>query len=221
MRSTVIKLLSAALDLLFPPKCAFCHRLLEHNDGVCEHCMESLPYTEAAARKQQFKNISACVSPLYYKDIVRDSLLHYKFGGVSSYSQIYAQFIGKCIDENAISCDIITWVPLSKKRRRVRGYDQAKLIACALSRNTGIECAPLLRKLRNNPAQSGSGSAEKRRANVAGVYAPVSAKAIQGKRILLIDDIVTTGSTLSECARVLRENGCADVLAATVARGSI
>ena len=159
------------------------------------------------------------MSPLYYEGDVRESLLRYKFGGISSYADIYAEFIAKCVDENEISCDIITWVPLSAKRFRRRGYDQAKLIADELSKLTGIECLNLLRKNRNNPAQSGTGTAEKRRANVAGVYSSKNSAYISGKKILIVDDIVTTGATLSECARVLKNNSAAEVFAATAARG--
>lgn len=212
-------LVDAALDLLFPPKCPFCRRLTARGEGVCPDCLRTLPYTTAESHGRKLRNISRCVAPFYYKGRVRESLLRYKFGGLSVYSQIYAEFIAKCIDENGISCDIITWVPLSAKRFRSRGYDQARLIADALSRLTGIRCVRLLKKTRHNPAQSGTGSAEKRRANVSGVYSAMNTDEIAGKRILLVDDIVTTGSTLSECARVLAEHGSADVQAAAVARG--
>ena len=126
--------------------------------------------------------------------------------------------MAKCIDENQISCDIITWVPLSRKRLRQRGYDQARLLATELSKKAGIECCRLLKKTRNNPAQSGTGGAEKRRANVSGVYTALSPEKITGKSILIVDDIVTTGATLSECGRMLLSAGAKEVKAVTVAR---
>lgn len=214
-----MKLIDTALDLLFPPKCPFCRRLTDRGESVCRDCLRTLPYTTTQSHGRKLRYISRCVAPFYYKGSVRESLLRYKFGGLSAYSQIYAEFIAKCIDENGISCDIITWVPLSAKRFRSRGYDQAKLIADSLSGLTGLRCVRLLKKTRHNPAQSGTGSAEKRRANVSGVYTAVNTDEIVGRRILLVDDIVTTGSTLSECARVLSEHGSADVQAVAVARG--
>lgn len=214
-----MKIADTILDLLFPPRCAFCHRLTEGGERVCDDCKKTISYTDKSSEKQALKNISCCVSPLYYEGSVRESLLRYKFGGISSYADIYAEYIVKCIDENEISCDIITWVPLSAKRLRRRGYDQAKLIADELSKLTGIRCLNLLRKTRNNPTQSGTGTAEKRRVNVAGVYSAKNPADIVGKRILLVDDIVTTGATLSECARVLKANGAAEIFAATAARG--
>lgn len=214
-----MKLVDTVLNLLFPPKCPFCRRLIEADERVCRGCLDTLPYTTTQSHGRKLRYISHCVAPFYYKDSVRESLLRYKFGGLSTYSKIYAEFIAKCIDENGISCDIITWVPLSAKRFRSRGYDQAKLIADALSELIGIRCVRLLKKTRHNPAQSGTGSAEKRKANVSGVYSAVNTNELVGKRILLVDDIVTTGATLSECARMLIQQGCAEVQAAAVARG--
>ena len=212
-----MKILDRLLELLYPTKCAFCHKLTG-GDKICKSCRTALPLTPKGAQVQKFPFISACVSPLYYTGDVRESLLRYKFGSLSAYAEVYAPFMAKCIDENQISCDIITWVPLSRKRLRERGYDQAKLMADELSRLCGISCCRLLKKTRNNPAQSGTGSAEKRRANVSGVYTAVDTEKIRGKSILIVDDIVTTGATLSECGRMLMSAGAGEVKAVTVAR---
>lgn len=212
-----MKILDRILELLYPTKCTFCHKLTG-GDKVCKSCAGKLPLTPKGAQVQKFPFISACVSPLYYEGNVRESLLRFKFGHLSAYADVYARYMAKCIDENQISCDIITWVPLSRKRLRERGYDQAKLMADELSRLCGISCCRLLKKTRNNPAQSGTGSAEKRRANVSGVYTAVDTEKIRGKSILIVDDIVTTGATLSECGRMLMSAGAGEVKAVTVAR---
>ena len=212
-----MKILDGLLELFYPTKCAFCHKLTG-GEKICKSCRDALPRTPKGAQVQKFPFISACLSPLYYTGNVRESLLRYKFGSLSAYAEVYAPFMAKCIDENEISCDIITWVPLSRKRLRKRGYDQARLLAEELSRISGIGCCRLLQKTRNNPAQSGTGSAEKRRANVSGVYRAADEDQVKGKSILLVDDIVTTGATLSECARVLISAGAREVKAVTVAR---
>ena len=212
-----MKFCDRVLELLYPTKCTFCHKLTG-GDMVCKSCAEELPLTAGGGQTQKFPFISQCVSSLYYEGDVRESLLRYKFGGLSHYSAVYAGFMAKCIDENQISCDIITWVPLSRKRLRKRGYDQAKLLAGELSERTGIPCCRLLKKTRNNPAQSGTGGAEKRRANVSGVYTALKPEKIKGKSIMLVDDIVTTGATLSECGRILLSAGAGEVKAVTVAR---
>lgn len=206
------------LDLLYPPRCAFCRRLLWKDALACPDCLKSLPYTGAAAIGRKLPHIAACASPLYYEGDVRASLLRYKFHSLTAYSKVYAKIMLKCIDECGISCDIISWTPLSAKRLRKRGYDQARLLAEEIARELGRPCLPLLKKTVNNPAQSGAGSPERRKANVAGVYAFAPGKPLVGESVLLIDDIVTTGATLSECARVLKAAGAGKICAVTLAR---
>lgn len=212
-----MKLLDELLELLYPTRCVFCHKLTPHREKVCVNCLRTLPRVPSAAQKQSFPHISACVSPLYYEGNVRRSLLRYKFGGLSFYAEEYADYVLKCIDENDIICDSITWVPLSRRRLRKRGYDQARLLAEAIAARTGLPCERTLVKIRNNPPQSRTEKASQRRANVSGAYRAASETKLAGRCFLLVDDIVTTGSTLSECADVLRRAGAASVSAATVA----
>lgn len=212
-----MKCIDWILDLLFPRRCAFCRRLTQQGALVCPQCRAKLPVTGAAAR-QDFPHLEACYSPLYYVEPVRGSLLRYKFGGLSMYAEVYGEFLAKCIDENGISCDSITWVPLSRRRLRKRGYDQAQLLAKELSARTGLPCQALLEKVRNNRVQSTVGSAAQRKQNVKGAYSVRKGLTLVHRRILLVDDIVTTGATLSECAAVLKQAGAKAVVGITAAR---
>ena len=212
-----MKVVDWLLDLIYPPRCAFCRRLLSGREkGVCRFCRPKLPYVPADGQVQHFRNVDKCLSPLYYHGSVKDSLHRYKFGGATAYADIYSEFIVKCIDENQISCDSITWVPLSRRRRRKRGYDQAELLARAVCRLWDTEPVRLLNKTVDNPAQSGISDTAARRANVLGVYEACGDAA--GKHVLLIDDICTTGATLSECARVLKDAGTESVVCAAVSK---
>lgn len=208
------------LDLVFPPRCAFCHALMpRYGTGMCPDCEKALPYTAGSGIKQKIPFVSCVVSPLYYEGDVRKSLLRFKFGRCTGYADVYGRITAHCIADNlAGEYDVISWVPLSRKRLRKRGYDQARLIAEETAKRLGTKAVPTLKKIRNVRAQSGTGSAEKRRANISGAYAVPDASAVEGKKILLIDDIVTTGSTLSECARVLGRAGAGKITAAAVAR---
>lgn len=98
-----------------------------------------------------------------------------------------------------------------------RGYDQAQLLAEAAAEVLGTKAVPLLRKARDVSPQSRLRTPEERRANIAGCYVVRSADAVRGKRILLIDDVITTGSTLSECARMLLTAGAVSVRGAALA----
>lgn len=208
------------LDLLFPPKCVFCGKLLDlQEEGLCAACRRDLPWLEGAAAEQTLEGISLCVSPLRYCGSVRDSLRRYKFQGCRGYHRAYGPLLARCIQTHLEGrYDLITWAPLSARRKRERGYDQAYLLASAAARALGTTAVPLLRKVKHTAAQSGLEEDDQRRSNVLGVYAPFPPAAAAGKRILLVDDIVTTGSTLVSCAKVLREAGAADVVCAAVAR---
>lgn len=214
-----MKILDLIAHLLYPWKCVFCESVLKDTD-ICRECEEKLPYTVGDSAMQKFPFIDKCVSPLYYKDKVRASVHRYKFGGCSAYSRCYAALMSDCVENNldCRSIDVISWIPLSKKRLRQRGYDQARLLAEEIAAKTGLPCRQLLQKVKNNSAQSLTRDAKQRRKNVAGVYALDDGADVSGLRILLVDDVVTTGATMSEAARILRKEGAKSVFGVTLAR---
>ena len=112
---------------------------------------------------------------------------------------------------------MVTYVPVSKKRKQERGYDQSYLLARETCRHWSVAPETLLQKTKDNVAQSSLSSREERQKNVVGAYVAVNEDKIKGQRILLIDDILTTGATPREAARVLREAGAAKVICATLA----
>lgn len=214
-----MKIIDAVLDLLYPPRCAFCHRLLRDSSRkVCKDCEKALPYTGHMAERAKLTNIERCVAPFFYEKTVRESLHRFKFGQLTGYAGIYAGFMVKCIDENAISCDSITWAPVSRRRLRRRGYDQAQLLAEELAQRLGLPCIRMLRKTRDTKPQSRLKSEAQRRENAKDAYACLCPEQVRGRRVLLVDDIVTSGATLSECARVLKQAGAAELSAVTAAR---
>ena len=165
----------AVLDLLFPPKCPFCRRVVD-GAAVCEACEKSLPWTKGEKGLFTGADGLCCAAPLFYEGAVRDALLRLKFHG------------------------------------------QARLLAESACRLWKTPPERLLVKIGDNPAQSGLADAAARRANVLGMYELAPAARVAGRRILLIDDICTTGSTLTECVRTLRSGGAEQVVCAAVAR---
>ena len=209
------------LDLLFPPKCVFCRRLLRKGEeGLCASCRTSLPWTHGEEAEQHPEFVSVCVSPLWYQDNVRASFHRYKFQGSRGYAKAYGRLVAQCVREHlAGRYDLITWVPLSPERLKKRGYDQAMLLAMAAALELGDVAVETLRKVRDTGAQSGLGKDDSaRQANVLGAYQVVDPELAEGRQVLLIDDVITTGSTISECARTLRSAGAAGVVCATLAR---
>lgn len=212
--------LDAVLDLLFPPKCVFCGALLEDSEkGMCARCQRELPWLLEGEAEQKGEFFSLCAAPLRYQEKVRESIHRYKFQGRRGYHKLYGHLVAQCVHDHLDGrYDLISWVPLSRRRKKERGYDQAFLLASAAAAELGAPLAETLRKARNTTAQSGLSEASQRRANVLGAYVPADPRQVEGRRVLLIDDVVTTGSTLSECARTLRTAGAADVVCAALAR---
>lgn len=205
-------------ELLFPRKCVLCAGLLGKNEtDFCTACRAKARTAPGGIRAIPF--VEQWVSVWLYEDVVRSSLLRFKFGGKQSYAAAYGRVLAMELQKAGFSFDVLTWVPVSARRRFRRGYDQVALLARAVGRELGVKPRRTLRKVRHNPAQSSLQGKELRKANVLGAYRTVNPGAFRGKRVLLLDDIITTGATISECARTLRMAGAAEVLGACVAVG--
>lgn len=206
------------LDLVFPPKCPFCGRLVDHClIPVCPVCQRELPWLTGKEAEGHGEFFAVCLSPLAYRDQVRQAVHRYKFGGRSGYAGALGILMAQCAQDHLKELpQVVTWVPVSRRRLRRRGYDQSRLLAQSVARTLGLPVQRLLRKTLDNPAQSGLSGESERRANVLGVYESVGET--QGRRVLLVDDVVTTGATLSECARTLRTAGAAQVVCLTLTR---
>ena len=212
-----MKLYYFLMNLLFPPKCILCGRLLEKREqDLCRECRCDSP--EYPFRKENIQFLDSFTAVWYYEGSVRKSLLRYKFYNSRSFADGYGRLLAmKLLQTHPDGFDCLTWVPVSRLRKFRRGFDQVELLAKAVGRELGMTPVPLLKKVRHNRPQSGISDASKRRANVLGAYREVNREAISGKRILLLDDILTTGATAGECARVLLTAGAKEIHCAAVA----
>lgn len=211
--------LQILLDLLYPPKCPFCGRILERGEeGWCASCQEELPWTEAGDAKA-VEGCDTCLSPLWYRDGVRDGMHRYKFGGGRGHARLYGVLMAQCLQDRWTQpVDLITWAPLHPKRRRERGYDQAELLARRVGGLTGLPVEGTLEKTRATAVQSQTAGDGARKANVRDAYRALPGVELGGRRVVLVDDVATSGATLSECAAALRQAGAASVVGLTFAR---
>lgn len=207
------------LDVFFPTRCVICRKILAPGrPRICPSCQDELPLAQNGGQ-QKGNYFSKCISAVYYENNVRQAILRYKFSGVSAYAHAFGELTASCIYENMDEeYDFISWVPLAPDRKRSRGYDQTRLLAEQTAKLLCRPLIPTLHKKRGVKPQSKTGSPERRRANISGAYRVIDPVRVDGKRILLIDDIVTSGSTLSECAKTLLIAGAEEVLCATLAR---
>ena len=213
----IMGILAAITDLLFPPKCMFCRKILRGGDGAaCKACEAELTGHDGVRTGTYF---SRCVIPMAYEGKVRDAIIRFKFQDQPGYATEFGRILAKCIqNEFAGQYDLITWIPVSGERLKKRGYDQAMLLAMAAALELGDVAVETLRKTADNPAQSSLTDAAARKTNVQGAYTVPEPELIEGKRVLLIDDFITTGSTLDEASRTLLASGASEVLAAALAQ---
>lgn len=213
-----MKLPKALLDFLFPPRCPFCHAVVAEDGTICPECQEGLPWLTGNRALRRPDLLEGCASALRYEGGVRSCIHRFKFGRRWGYIRVLGPLAVQCArDHFPQDFDLISWPPLSPKRLRQRGFDQAQLLAQAVAEDRGMEAAPLFVKKNGVRRQSTLRDAASRRANVLGAFSLPEPGQVRGKRVLLVDDVLTSGATLSECARVLLQAGAGEVWGVTLA----
>lgn len=212
-----MKLMDRILELLFPPRCILCRKVLEKEEmDLCRLCRVETPGYPVGKRKPQFLDSFAAV--WYYEKNPRKSILRYKFRGMRHYAPSYGRILAMKITQvYGEDFDCLTWAPISWLRKVSRGYDQAELLAKAAARELGCSAVPALKKVRHNRRQSRIQGEAQRRANVIGAYRVTEPELVSGSKVLLVDDVLTTGATAGECARMLRMAGAKEVHCAALA----
>ncbi len=211
-----MRLLDWLLDLIYPPKCVFCGRLLHSGEtDLCGKCRHSLPTFDGSVKRGKFYR--QCWPVYTYEGAVVESIHRFKFSGMQQYAAAYGRLIAAMLLRCRVEFDVLTWVPISAKRRRRRGYDQSRLIAKTVAGELKVPCVRTLEKYRDNKPQSRQKNAARRETNVLNAYRSVHPENFAGKRVLLIDDIITTGATLTECSKILKIAGAGEVECAVLA----
>lgn len=206
-------------SILFPGRCMLCRRFLAKQEtSLCHNCRTLAPVYPYGVRKPDPEGkidrhfLDSFTAVWYYEGDVRSSILRFKFRKAIHLAPKFGALLGmKLLEQGPEQIDVLTWVPVSTFRRFQRGYDQCELLAKALGEELSLPHRKVLRKIRNTPPQSRLTSASARRANILGAYKVVKNVDLQGKRVLLLDDIYTTGATMNECARVLLTAGAKEV----------
>jgi ComF family protein len=231
---------TAILDALLPPQCLSCRAIVDRPGHLCATCWRDMtfiapPYCaccglpfgveagpdllcgECLARPRAFDRARAV---LRYDEASRGPILAFKHADRTDAAPAFARWIVPAIGPLLAEADLIVPVPLHRWRLWRRRYNQAALLAQWLGRHAGKPVRPdLLLRRRATPSQGHLGRAERAR-NVAGAFAvaPRHRAAIAGRRVLLVDDVLTTGATVEACARALRRAGASHVDVACLAR---
>ena len=202
--------------------CDDCLQTLERNTHYCERCGRSMNNDARFCDdcKNNERDFTMARAPFIYKDEARKIVHKLKYGNGKYIAQPIAEFLADLYYEQNLSADIITFVPMHKKPKRERGYNQAEEIAKELSYILNIPCIPTLNKVKNIPHLAKMNKSERAQA-VLGVYELLDSKKIKGKKILLIDDVFTTGATSNACCARLKKAKVGDIAVLTFATAKI
>ena len=222
------ELLNRCLYLLYPKRCDLCGEVIALDEARCEECRNTKPITgkicrkcgreEATCRCQQQKfspGYRAFCAPYYFDGSMRKGVYRLKNSGFTELVPGMADAVVAACRQRyeAVMFDAVTFVPMRRRRQRRRGYNQSRLLAEAVAKRYGIPCVPLLKKVKNTRSQRTS-DASQRKVNLYGAFAVIDGAEVAGKTLLIVDDVKTTGYTLSECAVMLNAAGAAAVYAA-------
>lgn len=239
--SALAAVIRGALDIVYPRYCAACGSGSSGGNYLCWDCLVDMPFIRDpycsicgdpfdGAVEHDFV-CSWCLqhepafdmarSAVRYRGVVGDLLQQFKYHHATYLAYDLCLLLEGCVNAHIIQggIDAIAYVPLHPRKARARSFNQARLLAEQLSRRLGVPVERnALRRVRWTSTQTRL-SAEARRANVSGAFVCPIPDWIDGRRWLLVDDVMTTGATVDACARVLRQHGARRVVVATVARG--
>lgn len=219
------------LRLIYPARCPFCGRLTGDVTRPCGHCLEKIPFirppvcprcgapVKECSCRGRGVGVSGGCGVVLYRGVGKRAAQRLKFRGDREAIRLAADYLAAAVrrDFPEVSFSAVTFVPMHRKDRRRRGYNQSELLARALGERLALPVETLLKKMRHTPHQREL-SAKERRVNLSGAFVPTGEDAPE--TVLLVDDIRTTGATLAECAKVLRRIGVKQVYTACFALGA-
>lgn len=223
------------LDFVFPKKCVSCKKL---GDYICSNCFAFISFNENSicipcnraslnglthpGCKSRY-SIDGCFSSVSYNKIAKKLIYNFKYKPyLLDLKNVLVDLFYEGIIQNEefnknSKNAILVPVPLYSSKLKKRGYNQAEILANGISKKLRIEVRNLLLRTKNTKTQFSLGKKE-RKENMKGVFSLSSSTNLKGKTVFVIDDILTTGSTLSECANVLKRAGAKRVFGLTLAR---
>lgn len=211
--------INSALDYFFPPICGMCGEINENY--ICNNCYENIKkIKKCVINEYNNRNFSKHLYIFRYEGIIRNKIIEYKF---EDKGYLYKMF-AKIILSNKKTCnfikkyDVIIPVPISKKRKKKRGYNQSELVANELAQKLNQDIwTDIIIKKKDNKPQSELNKLERIK-NVEDIYEINKPIEVKNKKVLLLDDIYTTGSTVNEIARKLKQNQTQEIGVITLAK---
>ncbi|MCU0845196.1 MAG: ComF family protein [Spirochaetes bacterium] len=228
-------IITAAVDVLFPSHCVSCGAAVFYSAHLlCAHCRGSIePVRDCCPRCSGILTGDGCtlcgnrrfypsrhITAAEYEGPLEKALHALKFSGRRRLHRPLVGMLHAALGETAAGVEMVTSVPMNRDKKWERGFNQSELMARRLAQRLGMPYIALLAENPRSATQRKLHSRD-RYLNVLGRYRAINSTAAFGKRVLLVDDVLTTGATINECARMLFSGGASDVIALTVARAGI
>lgn len=219
----MLKLKKFLLDLFFPVECLACSK---EGDWLCTHCLNELnnSFKVNSFKLQSSDYLKQVIAVTDYKNkLVADILHQFKYNNIAELgvkiSKSAAVLLAPEIRKKSLDFDLVTAVPLSKKRLLWRGFNQSEIIAENIAQKFSWPCDfNLIFRKYNNIPQVGLKGAQ-RKVNVKDIFKIKNNTLLTNKKVLLVDDVITTGATMQECAKILKEAGAKEVYGLVIAKG--
>jgi len=215
----ILWFINYAINLIYPNVCGICEKICK--DDLCKKCeikLNNIMKLKIDIYKN--KNFRKHLYLFKYEGIIKEKLIKFKF---NEKPYIYKSFVKILIKNKKVcrflkSYDIIIPVPIHYNRKVIRGYNQSDLISKEIAKSLNIkyEDKVIFKKINNKPQSTKN--KEERKVNVIGAYYCKNGHRIYGKKVLILDDIYTTGSTVNECSKVLKLAGAKSVDVITIAK---
>ena len=204
-------IISYLIDIIYPEeeKCIICDE--DGFIGICPFCKSKI---------NKIKKQDEILSYGYYGGILKDLILSFKYNKNFTAGKVISELLLTLINEEKIDFDVICYVPMTKKSIKKRGFNQCEIISKYISKNLNIPVSKALIKVKNTKEQK-TLSKEERENNIKDAFIIKVNKEIFKKRILLVDDVITTGTTLLECKKILEKSGAEKITILTIAKSHI
>lgn len=203
------------LDWIYPPRCVFCHNIIPvnvyKNLDICPKCLKYIPWYSGKNKNYLPKIFKNGWIVLDYDEMVKAAIMRFKYDNCPRYAKALAFLMYNYMKniDFGVKIDYFIPVPIHKKRKRVRGYNQAELLAKELSKLSGIPYINNLKRIKNTKPQSKLHGVEARYNNLKNSFLLEKPEMLKDKNIMIIDDIMTTGATLEKCAlSIIDKSNC-------------
>lgn len=211
--------------MIFLKKCIFCNRIIENENKIliCADCYSELEFLPIKIYKRKDVLVEGLICVLKYNALLKKAIVNFKYFNKPNAYKGFGSLMSKNIMLTGVDkeIDYIIPVPLHKKRYKERGYNQSYLLSKQIAKDINVSVnTNILFRIKNTPKQSKL-NREKRLKNLDNAFMVKNKEALLNKNILLIDDVFTTGSTINECSRILKESGSKKVFVAIITAGNI